>query len=167
MKDWYCVKTKVKQERVAFAVLTEELGVESYLPMIPSRRRRKPGMKTTLEPMFPGYLFAKADLQTEMRKVGYARGVSGFVHLGDRFPKLEQEVIDDLEKFCASMMEEAESTPVLNVGDSVELVSQMFDGTPGVVSELMSAKNRVKVLVEFLNRSIEVEMSVFDVSKKD
>jgi len=167
MKEWYCIRSKVKQERVAHSRLSSELEVECYLPMVTKLLRGKNAGKKVREPLFPGYFFVRVDLNTELRKVSYAQGVSGFVKLGDRFPVVKQEVIESIIRFCEEFEEERELTSAIKRGDRVELVGQLFEGSMGNVVELLPAKNRIRILVEFLNDSVEVEIGATEVVKTE
>ncbi len=166
MSGWYCLRTKLKNERIALSSLSEELGVECFLPMACLRRRSRSGVKLGQEPLFPGYLFARVDLEFELRKVKYARGVSGFVQLGNRFPQVADSVISDVRRFCEELARVAAGSEVLAVGDSVELVGSLFGEIKGEVRELLPAKNRIKVLVEFLSRAVEVSVPFEQVWKE-
>ena len=152
---------------MAAAYLSDELAVECYLPLATFLRKGAEGKRRTREPLFPGYLFVKVDLAMELRKVKYARGVLGFVQLGDRFPVVSERQIEGLRALCAALEKETEFTAALMVGDTVELVGKLFGGTTGEILELLPAKNRVTVLVEFLNRSVEVSVPFQNVIKSD
>lgn len=167
MKEWYCLRSKVKQERVVLSRLSTELEVECYLPMITKVLRGKNAGKKVREALFPGYLFVRIDLDTELRKVSYAQGVSGLVKLGQRFPVVKQEVIAGIIRFCEELEEERELSCVIEKGDDVELVGKLFEGTRGQVVELLPAKNRIRILVEFLNNTVQVEANASEVVKTD
>jgi len=167
MKEWYCVRSKVKQERVAYARLSSQLEVECYLPMISKVLRGKNAGKKVAEPLFPGYFFVRVDLLTELRKVNYAQGVSGFVRSGDRFPIIKQEVIAAIIRFCEELEDENVFSSSIQEGDDVELIGQLMDGTKGKVLKLIPAKNRIRILVEFLNNMVEMEVDASEVIKAD
>lgn len=165
VKQWYCVRSKPRQERVAAERLSGELEVECFLPMATRLRRGARAGQRYREPLFPGYLFARVDLDTELRKVGYAQGVLGFVRSGDRYPTLAESVIEGLRALCADLEEALTANAAVRPGDGVELIGRLFGGTTGTVKELMPAKNRVRVLVEFLNRAVELEVDVCAVTR--
>ena len=167
MKQWYCVRAKSRQERIAHERLAGELGVDCFLPMITRLRRGARAGQKYREPLFPGYLFARVDLASELRKVRYSQGVLGFVHLGDRFPTLAESDIAALRALCENLEKAHEQDAAIRQGDSVELVGRLFGGTKGTVKDLMPAKNRVRVLIEFLNRAVEVDVGVEAVMKVD
>ena len=51
-----------------------------------------------------------------------------------------------------------EVDPSINVGDPVNIAGGAFMGLESVVTRLMSGKERVRVLIEFLGRQVEVEL---------
>ncbi len=165
--NWYCLKSKVRSEQVALACLSDELGVDCFLPLARVKRRLRGVVRLAMEPLFPGYLFARLDLSLELRKVSYARGVSGFVRLGERYPVVGDEVIGELQELCEEMERAARLDAAVKVGDAVEFAGKLFVGSSGVVSELLPAKNRIRVLVEFLSRSVEVEVDAGKVVKTE
>ena len=140
--------------------LRDELGVECFLPMVGRERARKGERRVLEEPLFPGYLFVRVDLATELRKVMHARGVRGFVRMGERYPKLDAREIDGLRRFCAETLAQAQAPLAgLVAGDRVDLLGALLGGVEGEVAGLLPARNRVRVLIEFLGRSMEMEVA--------
>ncbi len=158
MKEWFCVRTKSRQERIALERLKVDLGVECFLPMVARAIRGARATQSGREVLFPGYLFVRLDLATEHRKVKFAFGVLGFVQMGNRFPALSDCEIELLKRLCDEAEQSAMADSAVRAGDSVELVGKLFGGTCGTVKHLMSAKNRVRVLIEFLSRSVEFDV---------
>lgn len=147
--------------------LSAELDVECYLPMVTKVLRGKKAGKKVREALFPGYLFVRIDLGAELRKVSYAQGVSGLVKLGERFPIVKQEVIAGIIRFCEELEEERELSCIIEEGDEVELIGQLFRGSKGQVVELLPARNRIQILVEFLNDTVRFEVDASEVMKTD
>jgi transcriptional antiterminator RfaH len=108
--------------------------------------------------MFPGYLFAKFVYSTQHRAVESSHGIRGIVHFGDRLATLPENIVAALQ----SRVGEEEIVTLdcsLKVGQSVEIIEGPFQGLEVVVTHLLSAKNRIRVLFEFLGRSMEMEVS--------
>ncbi|MDQ8186298.1 transcription termination/antitermination NusG family protein [Pelagicoccus sp. SDUM812002] len=158
MKRWYCLRTKLNQERIALNRLRRELGVDCFLPMVSRLGRRSRAGQLVREPLFPGYLFAKVDLSADLRKVKYARGVLDFVQMGERYPSLLESEIEGLKLVCVEVEQVMETRSAVCVGDSIELVGRLFGGTRGTVRELIPARKRARVLIEFLGRAVEVDV---------
>jgi transcriptional antiterminator RfaH len=107
--------------------------------------------------MFPGYLFAHFDLCEKHRQVRYTHGVTGIVQFGDRYPIIEENALAFLQD-RAGVAEVKELTYELSQGDQVKIVGGIFAGLEAVVTQILSGKERVKVLMDFLGRQMEAEV---------
>ena len=111
-----------------------------------------------VEAMFPGYLFAKFIYSTQHRAVENSHGIRGIVHFGDRLATLPENIVAELQSRMG-----AEQVVTLDcsikVGQSVEVIEGPFQGLEVVVTHLLPAKDRIRVLFEFLGRSVEMEIS--------
>ncbi len=115
--------------------------------------------------MFPNYLFARFDWESEKRLVQSSLGVAGIVHFGSFSPEIPREVIEELK---SELGEEDIRTfeDTLKAGDEVTLTKGVFIGLSAVVSKLMPSKARVTVLLEFLGRMTETVVAQQDVLKR-
>jgi transcriptional antiterminator RfaH len=156
--SWFCVRTLPKHEHIAAAGLRQVEGVEVFLPRIRFRRATKRGAVWFTEALFPGYLFARFDLDTLLRRVRSANGVRGLVQFGEKFATAPAEIVADLrqrtgpEELCVVGNE-------LAVGDAVQISGGALHGLRAVVTQVISSRERVKVLLEFLGRATETEMA--------
>jgi transcriptional antiterminator RfaH len=115
-----------------------------------------------VEAMFPGYLFAKFVYSEQHRAVEACHAIRGIVHFGDRLATLPENVVAALQSRVGA--EEVVTVDCsIKVGQTVEIVEGPFRGLEVVVTHLLPAKERVRVLFEFLGRSIEMEMSTLKV----
>src|SRR3989442_4949486 len=89
---WYTVHTKTQHERVAELHL-QQLGVETFYPQLKQRKVIRRRAETRIGPLFPGYLFARFQLDTHYRAVTYARGVRTIVTIGALPATVEDEII--------------------------------------------------------------------------
>ena len=106
--------------------------------------------------MFPGYLFAKFGYSQQHRAVESSHGVRGVVHFGDRLATLPEDVVRDLQ----SRIGPDEIVTVddsLEVGQCVQIIDGPFSGLEVLVTCVLPAKDRIRVLFELLGRSIEIE----------
>jgi transcription antitermination factor NusG len=108
--------------------------------------------------MFPGYLFAKFVYSTQHRAVENSLGIRGIVHFGDRLATLPENIVTALQSRVGS-----EGIVTLDcsikVGQSVQIIDGPFQGLEAVVTHLLSAKERIRVLFDFLGRRVEMEVS--------
>ena len=154
---WYCLRSKPKHEHIAAAHLRELKGVTVFCPRVRFKRPTRQGLAWVTEAMFPSYLFAHFELAEMCRQVAYARGVRGIVRFADRYPSIEEGVLDQLRDFVG-VQEIREFDYAPSMGDNVTIAEGAFAGLDAVVTQILPAKVRVKVLMDFLGRKIEAEV---------
>jgi transcriptional antiterminator RfaH len=154
---WYCLRSQPKHEHIAAAHLRLLEEVTVFCPRIRFKRSTRQGVVWVTEAMFPGYLFARFELMSMHRQVRYAHGVSGIVRFADRYPTIDEGSLEHL-------MAHTDATGVkeinydLSQGDRVRISDGIFAGLDAVVVKVLPAKDRVRVLMEFLGRNIEAEV---------
>ena len=111
-----------------------------------------------VEAMFPGYLFAKFVYSTQHRAVESSHGVRGIVRFGERLAILPEDTVIVLQS-KAGAQEVVTIDSSIKIGQSVQIIEGPFQGLEVVVTCLLPAKERVRVLFDFLGRSIEMEVS--------
>jgi transcriptional antiterminator RfaH len=74
---WYAIHTKPYREEQAASNIGR-LGLDVFLPKM---KKEKPafGRRTTLKPLFPGYIFARFCPSPYLHSIRYARGVNRIV----------------------------------------------------------------------------------------
>ncbi len=154
---WYCVHCQPKHEHIAAAHLRKLDGVDVYCPRIKFKRVTSRGSVWVTEAMFPTYIFCRFAFQTMHRKVSYSQGVRNIVRFGQRYPVIEESIVESLRQHADSA-EVMIADYQIALGDEVRIVEGIFKGLEAVVTQVLPAKERVKVLIEFLGRTMEVEM---------
>ena len=155
---WYCVRSQPKREMMALGSLRSLEEVDVFFPRLKRKRAVKGRAVWQVEPLFPGYLFARFDFLTQARAVRFAPGVSTLVHFGEKFVQVPAEAIEELKAFSGEHhVFEVEETLV--AGDSVRIVEGPFAGLIATVSRIGSGSERVRVLLEFLGRKSELELA--------
>jgi transcriptional antiterminator RfaH len=154
---WYCLRSQCKHEHIAAAHIRILNGVTVFCPRIRFKRPTRQGLVWVTEAMFPGYLFAYFDLEEKHRQVRYAPSVVGIVQFGNRYPIIEEGVLAILRD-QTGVAEVIELTYGLSQGDEVKIVGGIFAGLEAVVTQILSAKERVKVLMDFFDRQMEAEV---------
>jgi transcriptional antiterminator RfaH len=160
---WYCVRSKTKQEHVAAGSLRQVPGVDVFAPRLRFRKHTRRGQVWFVEALFPGYVFARFDWATQLKAVQYARGVIGVVHFGQRPAQVPAAIMDELRR----TMDDRELRVIareLAVGDEVQVVAGPMAGLQVVVQQLLPARERVKVLLEFLGRRVEAEVPLAELT---
>jgi transcriptional antiterminator RfaH len=154
---WYCLRAQPKHEHIAAAHLRLLKEVTVFCPRIRFKRATRQGLAWVTEAMFPGYLFARFELGEMHRQVGYAHGVTSIVRFGDRYPTIDEGALVQLQDHTGGA-EVKEVDYRLSQGDEVKIAEGAFAGLEAVVTQVLSAKQRVKVLMDFLGRKMEAEV---------
>jgi transcriptional antiterminator RfaH len=154
---WYCLRSQPKHEHIAAAHLRLLEGVTVFCPRIRFKRPTRQGLVWVTEAMFPGYLFARFELAEMHLRVRYAHGVRGIVRFADRYPTIEEGALAQLRDHTGAA-ELKELSYDLSEGDQVQIVGGAFVGLEAVVTQVMSGKERIKVLMDFLGRKMEAEV---------
>lgn len=162
---WYCLRSHPKHERIAAAHVRLLENVQAFCPQIRFKRATRRGIVWVTEAMFPGYLFACFELAKMHLQVRYAPGVSGIVRFADRYPTIDEESLVQLWGHTGAA-EVKELSYGLSEGDQVQIVEGAFVGLEAVVTQVLSTKERVKVLMDFLGRRMEAEIQCSSVLRQ-
>jgi transcriptional antiterminator RfaH len=162
---WFCLRAQPKHEAIAAAHLRNMSEIEVFLPRIRFRRATRQGNAWVTEALFPGYLFARFDWQSSLRRVQSARGVSSVVHFGERWPTIDAETIAELRR-AVGTTELCEVPAQLAPGDEVKITTGAFRGLQAVVARVMPSRERVAVLMDFLGRQTSIQIPVDAVIKQ-
>jgi transcriptional antiterminator RfaH len=155
---WFCLKAQPKREHFAAIGLRKQFNITCFAPRLRVRKLTRRGAVWFVEAMFPGYFFAQFDYVNQRRAVEHAPGVRGLVQFGDRLATIDATTIDGLRR----RMEADEIVtidPELKVGQEVQIAHGPLQGLEVLVTQLLPASERVRVLLEFLGRSVQMEVS--------
>lgn len=158
---WYCVQTAPKQERITSALLRNEVGIEVFSPRVRFKRARSTGVAWVNESMFPGYVFARFDYETQHRHVRATGSVAKIVSFGDRPSPVPDQLIGELRASVADE-ETVEIPQDVAPGEEVRIVTGPFSGVTALVTRVLPARQRVAILLEMLGSQREVEIEARD-----
>lgn len=156
---WFCVKTKPRNESAARRMLMRDVGIEVFCPMLRFERARRSGKVKVTEAMFPGYVFAKFNFRQHHRHVSGTHGVSTIVRFGGIPAVVPEDVVAELRASVIDQ-ETIEIPATISIGDEVQLLKGPFSGIRALVTRVLPAQERVKVLLEILGMEREVEVEV-------
>jgi transcriptional antiterminator RfaH len=154
---WFCLKAEPKREHLAATALRRRFEIECLSPRLRFRKLTQRGPVWFVEAMFPGYLFAKFVYSTQHRAVESSHGVRGIVRFGERLATLPEETVMALQS-KAGAEEVVTIDSSLKIGQPVQIIEGPFQGLEVVVTQVLPAKERVRVLLDFLGRSLEIEV---------
>ncbi len=158
---WFCLRSQPRRQNVAAAHL-RSFGVEVFNPQLRHRKASRRGVIERTEPLFPNYLFARFDIAELHRRVRYAFGVSDFVRFSGQPSQITAAELDLLRAGWGP----GESLSIehkLEPGMHVRLSGRLFYGMEASVLCLLPARQRVKVLLDFLGGPKETEIAAADV----
>ena len=154
---WHCARTKPKHEHIAAANLRKNLQLEVFLPRLRIERATKRGAVRSIEPLFPGYLFVRCLIEEKLNEIKHTNGVSSLVRFGDKIPRVEDSVIEELQD-CFEADEPMTIENRLMPGSEVSVANGAFAGMRAYVLRNMPAKKRVQVLLDVLGQPTSVEV---------
>jgi transcriptional antiterminator RfaH len=165
--SWYCVHTKSKSEHIAAAhlsQLSEELEV--FSPRLRYLKKTARGKIWFTEALFPGYVFAHFALANWLRAVNHTNAVLRVVSFGGHHPYVPDEII---EVWRAKVDDDAVITvhEQLEEGDEIEIVEGPFRGLKTIITKVLPAKERVRILLEMLGKEREIELAVDTIRRTD
>jgi transcriptional antiterminator RfaH len=160
---WFCLRAQPKREHIAAACLRHIPDLEVFCPRVRFRKHTNRGAVWFVEPMFPGYLFARFDYAIYHRRVRQGPGIRGFVQFGDRLGLLPDELIRELKARMGDD-ELVEIDQGLEPGQNVQITQGPLQGLEALVTRLIAARDRVEILIEWMGRSLRAEASVADLA---
>ncbi|MDQ7029102.1 MAG: transcription termination/antitermination NusG family protein [Ardenticatenia bacterium] len=160
--SWYTVHTKPNAE-YRVARLLQEKGIEVFFPEIRSWRPRR-GYLT--EPLFPGYLFVRADWSdVPLTVVVWTPGVHRVVGFGGQPAVVPDETIGAIRERLEELEAQGGLRPYrLQPGERVRFVAGPFQGLEAVFDGYLRASDRVRVLLEFLGQVHQADVPVTHVT---
>lgn len=154
LRHWYVVRTKPRKEGYAQDQLTRR-GVDTFLPRILERGLDGP----VVAALFPGYLFAHANLALQHNAIIWAPGVRRLVSFGDTPTPVDDEVVDFIRQRCGKEGV-VRSEPSFRPGEWVRVKRGPLEGLLGMVDAEVSGPCRVRVLMELLRRRTRVSIPI-------
>jgi transcriptional antiterminator RfaH len=159
---WFCLKAQPKREHLAASGLRKTFGIACFSPRLRFRKMTRRGPVWFVEAMFPGYLFAEFNYVEMNRRVGHSPGVQRLVQFGDNVATLDPDTVAALRQH-ADEGEIVTIDPEIEIGQAVRIAEGPFQGLEALVTQLLPAKERIRVLLEFLNRPLEIQIQISQV----
>ena len=155
MKRWYVIQTNPREEERADYYIQNE-GIETYLPRMEVCTQRR--FRTTMakKPLFPNYLFGHFDVESDLYKVRWARGVKKILMESIDPVPLADEVVESIRA-----MEQKDGVirkTSLKRYDRVVIRKGPMKDLVGIFQEWTNDQGRVLVLLNLLNYSAKVEL---------
>ena len=148
---WYVVHTKSRQEERANSNL-RAWGVETLNPKVKTRRYNQfTGAPSHItQPLFPRYIFAKFNVDKQLSKIWFTRGVHSVVCVGGSPASVDEDIIEVLQ----SRIDESgfvKTGEELKRGDKVVIKTGPMRNFIGIFEREVKASDRVEILLTSIN----------------
>ena len=150
MKNWYLIKTKPRQEKIA----KQNLENQGYVTFFPITK-----INNKLVILFPGYLFVQLNDKTQnLSPINFTKGVSHFVKFGLNFAKVPVSVIEYIKTNQHVTAEKLKNLNKFKPGDKVQITDGVFDNYMAIF-KCYKSNERVILLMNLLGReqSLSIE----------
>jgi transcription antitermination factor NusG len=149
---WVVLRTQPRQEPIAFKSILAQ-GVEPYLPLLPPRRPTE-----AERPLFPGYLLARINrLSDDLLRIRSAPGIAYILPPAGPPALVSEAVVSQLRTRLAAHRDEIGSQK-LHRGDRVRIMSGPLRWHDALFDRHMTATGRVRVLLDFVERTVAVDI---------
>ena len=156
-KSWLVLYTKPYKERHVGDLLRAQ-DIEVYVPEITLQQKRG----TKRKPFFPCYLFARVDRDSpRVTDVRWTPGLRYIVRSGQRPVPVPDSVVEQIRRRLEQMgtLKPAER---FEEGDLVRVTGGPLEGLEAIFDRRLSARGRVRVLLELMNRLVAAEVDATD-----
>ena len=165
--NWYVIHTysgyennvKTNIEKSIENLHLEDQILDVQVPMEEVTEVRNGQKKLVRRKRFPGYVLLHMIMNT-WYVVRNTRGVTGFVG-----PESKPVPLTEDEVRCLGIQPEQMVQVDYEVGDSVKVISGVWDNTVGVIKAINMGKSTVTIGVEMFGRETAVEISFLDIMK--
>lgn len=158
-KNWFLLTSKPQKDELAELHLRNQ-GYEVYRPLAQRLRQRRGKMVTSIESLFPRYLFIHLDggVQDNWAPIRSTKGVNGFVRFGPEAARVPEQLIIALKAQENTLGERAIDLDRFHQGDKVHIKEGPFAGLQAIFEKYEGAE-RVIVLLEILHKQTRLPLS--------
>ena len=161
MSHWYALYTKPRKEHQVNALL-EELGVETYLPSVRRKVRRRDRPDRVV--YFPCYLFARLDFDATPRSsIDWMPGIRRIIGDGEQPTVVADEIVGLIRR----RLEGKEDVDLggFREGDRLRITSGPLRDLEALFDQPLSAKDRVRILLVVMGRMTAVDIDRSEIAR--
>lgn len=150
MKEWYLIKIKPCQEKIAIANLENQ----SYRVYCPSAL-----INNKNQYLFPGYLFIQLDKNNQnWSPIRSTRGVMFFVRFGLNLAKIPDSIIEFIRKNEKNTVNKIKSINEFKKGDQVQITEGVFKNFVAIYKSIKS-NDRVILLLNLMGQEQSININ--------
>jgi len=163
MLSWYVIQTKQKKEEAAAHHLMDN-AIEVFLPKMEAFSVVYGKSRKVIKSLFPNYLFARFDPMVSYRLVNWAHGVTRVLGYEGAPSPINDEVIEIIKRRVDEKCV-VQKALHFNAKDPIRINSGPFKDLIGIFERWVTEEGRVRVLLDLLTYSANVEMHYSQVEK--
>lgn len=156
---WWALYTRHQHEKTVADMLGVK-GLEVFVPLYESIRRWKDRSKMLALPLFPCYVFVRAEVGRRVQVVS-TPGVHMILSHGERTALVPEEEIEAIRRTVEGSFR-VEPHPFLKCGERVRVTRGSLEGVEGILVRKKSLY-RLVLSVNMLAQSVAVEIDAADV----
>ena len=158
--QWFAVWTRSRHEQAVREQL-ERKHIDAFLPTIPRWSRWKDRKKKIDWPLFPGYCFARFNLEDTL-PVLKCSGVVNIVSFEGKPAAIPEWELDSIRVLVCSDLQ-YDPCPLIHEGMMVEVVHGPLRGVVGRLMRKDAPKARLVLSVDLIGQAVSVEVDAADV----
>jgi transcriptional antiterminator NusG len=158
--QWFAIWTRSRHEQVVREQL-ERKNVEAFLPTMPRWSRWKDRKKKIDWPLFPGYCFARFDVDDAL-PVLKCTGVVNIVSFEGKPASIPEIELDSIRLLVGSELQ-YDPCPLIHEGMMVEVMHGPLRGVVGRLMRKDAQHARLVLSVDLIGQAVSVEVDAADV----
>jgi transcription antitermination factor NusG len=140
-KQWYAVYTRSRWEKKVAELLTAK-KIESYCPLVKTKKQWSDRKKIILEPLFTSYVFVNITDQEQLT-IKQTDGIINFVHWLGKPAVIKNEEVEAIKNFLHHYQNVKLEKAQVNINDRVKIISGPLMQIEGDVIEVKNKSVKV------------------------
>ena len=170
---WYILNVMAGQEnKIADnirSIAKSELAQHISEVLVPCKKvvKIKKGKKVLEDQkLFPGYIFVKADIKSDVYNVLAAiPKAMSFLGSKNKPEPVSDKKMSEILSMVSIDSNEVGKTQTFEIGEVLNVIEGPFDSFSGVVEEFDNEKQRVKISILIFGRATQVDLDISQVEK--
>ncbi len=157
--QWYVVKVKPHKEAYVELQLRTCANLDTYCPLMKTARRYLRKWQKQVEPVFPGYVFVRMQIEADMLHLRRLHGYDSLVRFGGRPAAVPGQFITEFrgrENRAGYIVYRPART--LRANETVKIVDGLFRGKTGRFLRYNDSAQRACLLLEMMNSQTQLEL---------